>query len=42
MFNPNGESNSQIVPERQDTAVNRMIPISLQPLLACQPMQRFI
>jgi hypothetical protein len=42
MFNPNGESNSQVVIDTNDFQANRMIPLTLQPLLACQPLQRFI
>ncbi|HWI70234.1 MAG TPA: hypothetical protein VNS88_18020 [Nitrospiraceae bacterium] len=42
MFNPNGESSAAVVLDKQDCDVNRMIPLTLQPLLACQPMQRFI
>jgi hypothetical protein len=42
MFNPNGADNSQAVLDTQDCETNRMIPLTLQPLLACQPLQRFI
>jgi hypothetical protein len=41
MFNPNGSTNSQLVPERADLERNRMIPVIQQVFLACAPMRRF-
>jgi hypothetical protein len=42
VFNPNGESNSQLVPELTDLQHNRVIPISVRVLAAYAPMRRFM
>lgn len=42
MFNPNGESNSQLVPENADLGRIKSVPLAMRLFLVCPPMRRFM